>query len=416
MNNKKTKDTLAITTAPTASDAEKPMSLEEIEERIKDNMDKLKTDNGDKAMIVFSIGEDFTRIKKEKLYRKGGFSTFKEYCNSKRVCGIKYQELSRYIKIYNSQKGHDIVKKYPTLSMTQLLTLSSMDYSFQKEFLVKNPDIINSSTKEFDLAVQKMISENKAKVRKATNKKERNTEHERTFNEIFDKHIKEAKESTDKDVDEIKKEMKSDIQMAEETKRELEKTDEELGYQTRENLLTNVMLLRKKLDEAEERARTAEESSKLAKEHEIKIQKLYDKRLKEAKEKLSKEYEDATEGLQLTLDEAINDIQKLEARIKELEAKLKDDSRIDKDLLNKKNAEATAKLKKENAKLKNQLDRINQGLDNDTVVEDAEKIFESVHRRIVDDTIKMAMDFASANDLNLDVISRDFIELLESYL
>lgn len=416
MNNKKTKDTLAITTAPTASDAEKPMSLEEIEEGIKDNMDKLKTDNGDKAMIVFSIGEDFTRIKKEKLYRKGGFSTFKEYCNSKRVCGIKYQELSRYIKIYNSQKGHDIVKKYPTLSMTQLLTLSSMDYSLQKEFLVKNPDIINTSTKEFDQAVQKMISENKAKVRKATKKKERNTEHERTFNEIFDKHIKEEKESTDKDVDEIKKEMKSDIQMAEETKRELEKTDEELGYQTRENLLTNVMLLRKKLDEAEERARTAEESSKLAKEHEIKIQKLYDKRLKEAKEKLSKEYEDATEGLQLTLDEAINDIQKLEARIKELEDKPKDDSQIDKDLLNKKIAEATAKLKKENAKLKNQLDRINQGLDNDTVVEDAEKIFESVHRRIVDDTIKMAMDFASANDLNLDVIIRDFIELLESYL
>lgn len=414
MNNKKTKDTLAITTAPTASDAEKPMSLEEIEERIKSNMDKLKTDNGDKAMIVFSIGEDFTRIKKEKLYRKGGFSTFKEYCNSKRVCGIKYQELSRYIKIYNSQKGHDIVKKYPTLSMTQLLTLSSMDYSLQKEFLVKNHDIINSSTKEFDQAVQKMISENKAKVRKATKKKERNTEHERAFNEIFDKHIKDAKESTGKDVGEIKKEMKSDIQMAEETKRELEKIDEELGYQTRENLLTNVLLLRKKLDEAEERARTTEESSKLAKEHEIKIQKLYDKRLKEAKEKLSKEYEDATEGLQLTLDEAINDIQKLEARIKELEDKPKDDSQIDKDLLNKKIAEATAKLKKENAKLKNQLDRINQGLDNDTVVEDAEKIFESVHRRIVDDTIKMAMDFASANNLNLDAIIKYFKDFLDN--
>lgn len=414
MNNKKTKDTLAITTAPTASDAEKPISLEEIEEGIKDNMDKLKTDNGDKAMIVFSIGEDYTRIKKEKLYRKGGFSTFKEYCNSKRVCGIKYQELSRYIKIYNSQKGHDIVKNYPTLSMTQLLTLSSMDYSLQKEFLVKNPDIINSSTKEFDQAVQKMISENKAKVRKATKKKERNSEHERTFNEIFDKHIKEAKESTDKDVDEIKKEMKSDIQMAEETKRELEKTDEELGYQTRENLLTNVMLLRKKLDEAEERARTAEESSKLAKEHEIKIQKLYDKRLKEAKEKLSKEYEDATEGLQLTLDEAINDIQELEARIKELEDKPKDDSQIDKDLLNKIIAEATAKLKKENAKLKNQLDRINQGLDNDTVVEDAEKIFESILKKMAKDTLTMVIDFASANYLNLDAIIKYFKDFLDN--
>lgn len=414
MNNKKTKDTLAITTAPTASDAEKPMSLEEIEERIKDNMDKLKTDNGDKAMIVFSIGEDFTHIKKEKLYRKGGFSTFKEYCNSKRVCGIKYQELSRYIRIYNSQKGHDIVKKYPTLSMTQLLTLSSMEKSLQKKFLEENPDIIKASTKEFDQAVQKMISENKAKVRKATKKKERNTEHERTFNEIFDKHIKEAKESTGKDVDEIKKEMKSDLQMEEETKRELEKIDEELGYQTRENLLTNVMLLRKKLDEAEERARTAEESSKLAKEHEIKIQKLYDKRLKEAKEKLSKEYEDATEGLQLTLDEAINDIQKLEARIKELEDKPKDDSQIDEDLLNKKIAEATAKLKKENAKLKNQLDRINQGLDNDTVVEDAEKIYESILKKMAEDILTMVIDFASANDLNLDAIIKDFKDFLDN--
>lgn len=416
MNNKKTKDTLAITTAPTASDAEKTMSLEEIEEGIKDNMDKLKTANGDKAMIVFSIGEDFTRIKKEKLYRKGGFSTFKEYCNSKRVCGIKYQELSRYIKIYNSQKGHDIVKKYLTLSMTQLLTLSSMDYSLQKELLVKNPDIINSSTKEFDQAVQKMISENKAKVRKATKKKERNTEHERAFNEIFDKHIKEAKESTGKDVDEIKKEMKSDIQMTEETKRELEKIDEGLGYQTRENLLTNVMLLRKKLDEAEERARTAEESSKLAKEHEIKIQETYDKYMKEAKEKMAKDVNDIREGMEIDFKMIEEEKKELEDRVKELEDKPKDDSQIDKDLLNKKIAEATAKLKKENAKLKNQLDRINQGLDNDTVVEDAEKIFESVHRRIVDDTIKMAMDFASANDLNLDVIIRDFIELLESYL
>lgn len=416
MNNKKTKDTLAITTAPTASDAEKPISLEEIEERIKDNMDKMKTDNGDKAMIVFSIGEDFTRIKKEKLYRKGGFSTFKEYCNSKRVCGIKYQELSRYIKIYNSQKGHDIVKKYPTLSMTQLLTLSSMEKSLQKKFLEENPNIIKASTKEFDQAVQKMISENKAKVRKATKKKERNTKHEKTINEIFDKIIKEAKESTGKDVDEIKKEMKSDLQMEEETKRELEKIDEELGYQTRENLLTNVMLLRKKLDEAEERARTAEESSKLAKEHEIKIQETYDKYMKEAKEKMDKDINDIREGMEIDFKMIEEEKKELEDRVKELEAKLKDDSRIDKDLLNKKIAEATAKLKKENSKLKNQLDRINQGLDNDTVVEDAEKIFESVHRRIVDDTIKMAMDFASANDLNLDVIIRDFIELLESYL
>ena len=416
MNNKKTKDTLAITTAPTASDAEKPMSLEEIEERIKDNMDKLKTDNGDKAMIVFSIGEDFTRIKKEKLYRKGGFSTFKEYCNSKRVCGIKYQELSRYIKIYNSQKGHDIVKKYPTLSMTQLLTLSSMEKSLQKKFLEESPNIIKASTKEFDQAVQKMISENKAKVRKATKKKERNTKHEKTINEIFDKHIKEAKESTGKDVDEIKKEMKSDIQMAEETKRELEKIDEELGYQTRENLLTNVMLLRKKLDEAEERARTAEESSKLAKEHEIKIQEIYDKRLKEAQENMDKKVDSIKGGMALEIKMAEEERRELENKLKELESQPKDDSQIDEDLLNKKIAEATAKLKKENAKLKNQLDRINQGLDNDTVVEDAEKIFESVHRRIVDDTIKMAMDFASANDLNLDVIIRNFIELLESYL
>jgi len=324
--------------------------------------------------------------------------------------------LSRYIKIYNSQKGHDIVKKYPTLSMTQLLTLSSMDYSLQKEFLVKNHDIINSSTKEFDQAVQKMISENKAKVRKATKKKERNTKHEKTINEIFDKHIKEAKESTGKDVDEIKKEMKSDIQMAEETKRELEKIDEELGYQTRENLLTNVMLLRKKLDEAEERARTAEESSKLAKEHEIKIQEIYDKRLKEAQENMDKKVDSIKGGMALEIKMAEEERRELENKLKELESQPKDDSQIDKDLLNKKIAEATAKLKKENAKLKNQLDRINQGLDNDTVVEDAEKIFESVHRRIVDDTIKMAMDFASANDLNLDVIIRDFIELLESYL
>lgn len=414
MNNKKTKDTLAITTAPTASDAEKPMSLEEKEERIKDNMDKLKTDNGDKAMIVFSIGEDFTRIKKEKLYRKGGFSTFKEYCNSKRVCGIKYQELSRYIKIYNSQKGHDIVKNYPTLSMTQLLTLSSMDYSLQKEFLVKNPDIINSSTKEFDQAVQKMISENKAKVRKATKKKERNTEHERTINEIFDKHIKEAKESTGKDVDEIKKEMKSDIQMAEETKRELEKIDEELGYQTRENLLTNVMLLRKKLDEAEERARTAEESSKLAKEHEIKIQETYDKYMKEAKEKMDKDVNDIREGMEIDFKMIEEEKKELEDRVKELEAKLKDDSRIDKDLLNKKNAEAMAKLKKENAKLKNQLDRINQGLDNDTVVEDAQKIFESILKKMAENTLTMVIDFASANNLNLDAIIKYFKDFLDN--
>ncbi len=414
MNNKKTKDTLAITTAPTASDEEKPMSLEEIEEGIKDNMDKLKTDNGDKAMIVFSIGEDFTRIKKEKLYRKGGFSTFKEYCNSKRVCGIKYLELSRYIKIYNSQKGHDIVKKYPTLSMTQLLTLSSMDYSLQKEFLVKNHDIINSSTKEFDQAVQKMISENKAKVRKATKKKERNTEHERTFNEIFDKHIKEAKESTGKDVDEIKKKMKSDIQIKEETKRELEKIDEELGYQTRETLLANVMLLRKKLDEAEERARTAEESSKLAKEHEIKIQETYDKYMKEAKEKMDKDVNDIREGMKIDFKMIEEEKKELEDRVKELEAKLKDDSRIDKDLLNKKIAEATAKLKKENAKLKNQLDRINQGLDNDTVVEDAEKIYESILKKMAEDILTMVIDFASANDLNLDAIIKDFKDFLDN--
>ena len=173
---------------------------------------------------------------------------------------------------------------------------------------------------------------------------------------------------------------------------------------------------KKLVEEAEEKARIAEEKSRRAEEHAIEIQKIYDKRLKEAKEKLSKEYEDATEGLQLTLDEATNDIQELEARIKELESQPKDVPSIDDKLLQKKIAEATAKIEKENAKLKNMLQREQEGKDNDAVVDDSQRVFESVHRRIVDDDIKMAMDFASANDLNIETIAHDFIELIESYL
>ena len=88
---------------------------------------------------------------------------------------------------------------------------------------------------------------------------------------------------------------------------------------------------------------------------------------------MDKDVNDIREGMEIDFKMIEEEKKELEDRVKELEAKLKDDSRIDEDLLNKKIAEATAKLKKENAKLKNQLDRINQGLDNDTVVEDAKK-------------------------------------------
>ena len=174
------------------------------------------------------------------------------------------------------------------------------------------------------------------------------------------------------------------------------------------------MLLQKKLDEAEERARTAEESSKLAKEHEIKIQEIYDKRLKEAQENMDKKVDSIKGGMALEIKMAQEERRELENKLKELESQPKDVPLIDEKLLQKKIAEATAKLKKENAKLKNQLDRINQGLDNDTVVEDAEKIFESILKKMAENTLTMVIDFASANNLNLDAIIKYFKDFLDN--
>lgn len=173
---------------------------------------------------------------------------------------------------------------------------------------------------------------------------------------------------------------------------------------------------KKMVEEAEEKARRAEEAARIAKEHEIKIQEIYDKRLKEAQENMDKKVDSIKGGMALEIKMAEEERRELESRLKELEAQPKDVPSIDEKLLQKKIAEATAKIEKENAKLKNMLQREQEGKDNDAVVDDSQRVFESVHRRIVDDDIKMAMDFASANDLNIETIAHDFIELIESYL
>lgn len=400
MNNKKTKDTIATTTtAPTNSDQAKLMNLEEIEKEINGYMDNLKTNKDVAAKQIFAIAKALITIKEEKLYLNARFKTFKEYCNSKRVCGIKYLELSRYIKIYNSQNDYDIVSNYPMLSMTQLLTLSEMEYSLQKKFLKENPDIIQASTKEFNKAAKKMIADGKAKARIDKNNKKRNTECERTTNKIFDESIKEANESTDKDVDEIKAKMKSDIQLAEETKRELEKLDEEFESQPREALLTNVMILRKERDEANNEAKCTKE--------------MYEKQLKEAQDNIN-HLQDIMAGMKIENKLANDEARDLETKVKDLEDKLNDDSRIDEELLKKKIAEATKEKDKEIAQLKNKLNKIEDGMDLDTVVDDSDKVFNSVLRIIVENSISMAIEFASENDLNLDAIIQDFKNFLDN--
>lgn len=308
----------------TLIDGEKMKELYQRDTRIKNNKEKIRENLTDTAKRIFSIAEDLIAIRDNKLYLAGGFKTFEEYCNN--GCEIKYKQCSRYIKIYNKEKDLDIVNKHPELSMTQLLTLSAMEDSLQEEFLEKNPDIIEATTKDFDEAAKKMV------------------------------------------------------------------------------------------EEAEEKVRIAEEKARIAKEHEIKIQETYDKYIKEAKEKMDKDINDIREGMEMDFKMIEEEKKELECRLKELEAQPKDVPSIDEKLLQKKIAEATAKIEKENAKLKNMLQREQEGKDNDAVVDDSQRVFESVHRRIVDDDIKMAMDFASANDLNIDTIAHDFIELIESYL
>lgn len=173
---------------------------------------------------------------------------------------------------------------------------------------------------------------------------------------------------------------------------------------------------KKMVEEAEEKVRIAEEKVRQAQEQENKIQEIYDRRLEQAKKDMDSEVESIRNGMALEIKMAEEERRELESRVKELETQPKDVPSIDEKLLQKKIAEATAKIEKENAKLKNMLQREQEGKDNDAVVDDSQRVFESVHRRIVDDDIKMAMDFASANDLNIDTIAHDFIELIESYL
>ena len=327
MNNKKTKDTIAtITTATTIFDQTRMREFGEREARIKENKEKIRENLADTAKRIFSIAEDLNVIRNDKLYLAGGFKSFQEYCDSDNGCGIGYFQSLNYIKIYNKEKDLDIVQKHPELSMRQLLTLSAMEDSLQEEFLEKNPEIIEATTKDFNEAAKKMV------------------------------------------------------------------------------------------EEAEEKVRIAEEKARIAKEHEVKIQEIYYKRLKEAQENMDKKVDSIKGGMALEIKMAEEERRELENKLKELESQPKDVPLIDEKLLQKKIAEATAKIEKENAKLKNMLQREQEGKDNDTVVEDSQRVFESVHRRIVDDNIKMAMDFASANDLNIETIAHDFIELIESYL
>ena len=108
---------------------------------------------------LIDLAQNLKKMKDEKLYLEAGYSSFEDYAEL--ACGLKRSQAYKYISIME-KLGSDFVHSSGQIGITKLSLLASLPEE-DKEKIIENVDVENTSVSELKKEIEKLKSENKDK-------------------------------------------------------------------------------------------------------------------------------------------------------------------------------------------------------------------------------------------------------------
>lgn len=108
---------------------------------------------------LIDLAQNLKKMKDEKLYLEAGYLSFENYAEL--ACGIKQRQAYNYIKILDSF-DNSFLHSNAKIGITKLSLLAGLPEE-DKEKIIENVDVENTSVSKLKEEIEKLKSENKAK-------------------------------------------------------------------------------------------------------------------------------------------------------------------------------------------------------------------------------------------------------------
>lgn len=108
---------------------------------------------------LIELAQNLKKMKEEKLYLEAGYESFEDYAEL--ACGIKQRQAYNYIKILDSFDDN-FLHSNAKIGITKLSLLASLPEE-DKEKIIENVDVENTSVSELKKEIEKLKSETKDK-------------------------------------------------------------------------------------------------------------------------------------------------------------------------------------------------------------------------------------------------------------
>ena len=176
---------------------------------------------------LIDLAQNLKKMKDDKLYLEAGYSSFEDYAEL--ACGLKRSQAYKYISIME-KLGSDFVHSSGQIGITKLSLLASLPEE-DKEKVIENIDIENTSVSELKNEIEKLKSENKDKDKLLNEKNKLEAEVESLKDKISELEAREPETVTvevEKDNStKYKEELEELKQKLSDTKDKLKKKNEE---------------------------------------------------------------------------------------------------------------------------------------------------------------------------------------------
>lgn len=117
---------------------------------------------------IYRMAMGFRRMRDEKLYRALGYKTFEEYCENE--TGMKRENVYKYIAIAERlPQGNFVFPGIQNLGVKKLYLLSTLSEP-QRDEIVKNTDLENTTVRELQAKIKELKEKSKTAEDKATAK------------------------------------------------------------------------------------------------------------------------------------------------------------------------------------------------------------------------------------------------------
>lgn len=117
---------------------------------------------------LIELAQNLKKMKEKKLYLEAGYKNFEDYAEL--ACGLKRSQAYKYISIIE-KLGSEFVHSSGQIGITKLSLLASLPEE-DKEKIIENVDVENTSVSELKKEIEKLKSENKNKDKLLNEKNE----------------------------------------------------------------------------------------------------------------------------------------------------------------------------------------------------------------------------------------------------